>query len=627
MNKSYTTIIIYLPVFSVWAQSVPDTVPLSSVDIIASPVSFKNKTFDAGKKIQTLDSISKEVFVLNPLSDILNYQTAVFVKNYAPGSISSTSIRGGNAQQTMVLWNGVSINHPMLGQADFSQYPSGLFDDLSIEYGPSSALWGSSAVNATIQLYNTFAHQKKINLRYRRSSFNTHSIAMRINQGVHKFSMYAKPYFIVSQNNYKIGDSMELKNAHYIHKGLISGIEYAIHTHHRLQWHIWYNHYNRQLPNNYFFNNHAAHQMDKNIRSVLAYNFFDKKWKSSMRLAYLYDQLNYNDSLARINSYSHVHTWQNEENVWYDMRHNLQIFAGHQWVQHFAITNNYLSNKILSRHALFAGLQHQTNSLKYTFIVRKEWANIQSAIPITGNIGASYQIHPFVSLKTQSSLFYRLPTLNDLYWRGSGNPSLKPESGYHYEIGTVLRIPVQKWCSDIHSEITAFFKYTNNWIIWLPGNHAQPVPANIAAVWSRGTETDNYWLYQHVKTKIKLGVHTAYILSTIEKSTIANDASLGRQLIYTPRYNINGYGQVQIHHSFAMLTYQYVGYRFTTSDNLQWLEPYYIMNISVGQKFSFKYLAIQCITSIHNLLNTSYMIVTQRPMPGRSYSIQINIEL
>lgn len=608
------------------AQSFKDTLHLQDVNIYASLSQIKDKSFDAGKKIQYADSILQQVFSSNTLSDLLNYQTSVFIKNYAPGGIGSISIRGGNAQQTAVLWNGININHPMLGQTDFSQYTSGLFDNISIEYGGSSSLWGNAAMSGSVRLNNTFSNQNFLRLKYRTGSFHTNQFNLNAQIHQKKLSAYLNGNYVFSQNNYFIGDSIQLQNAHYILKDVQTGISYKFNSHHQLNWHFWVHSGINHIPNNYFYNTRSALQTMNNYRSVLDYVYEKSSWKMGVKTAYLLDDLNYTDSVSRIFSNSKVHTFQSEENIYKQINSSLLVMIGHQLVYHYAITNNYINNTYIIRNGLFAGIYQGIKKFKYNIIVRKEWANIQSEIPITGNIGAEYFIQKNISLKSQIATTYRLPTMNDLYWKGNGDIHLLPESGYSADGSILIKIPFQQKFL-FQTELSAFYRITNNWIIWLPGGSGQPVPKNIAQVFSRGTETNNSLTFKSQTFKFKMAVSSAYILSTVQKSNIINDASLGKQLIYTPRYNINGFLHTQYKNIFLVFTHQYIGYRFIASDNTQWLNPYHISNVSVGYNFSHQKFSTQILLGVNNLFNTSYMIIPQRPMPLRNYFVQINLQI
>ncbi|GIV29368.1 MAG: TonB-dependent receptor [Bacteroidia bacterium] len=619
-KEKYLLIVILSGINHAAGQFFHDTVLLNTVEVFY----LKDKSFDAGKKIESTDSVLKNIFSLAALSDLLNYQTAVFVKNYAPGSIGNISVRGGNAQQTAVLWNGININHPMLGQTDISQYASVLFDDVSVEYGASSSLWGSGAMNGSLRINNSFSDQ--FSFKYRAASFNTHQVFFRQGGTIRKLRYYFGAHHTQSENNYHIGDSIRLSNADFTLRDGMVGVAYDFSSHHRLKTHWWIHQGITHIPNNYFFNKYSALQKTFALRGVADYVYEASSWKLGVKTAYLNDGLYYKDSIARINSDSRVHTVQSEENVFYNIFNQAQLVLGHQFVFNYAITNNYLNNEYIARHSLYAGLKQAIGSFKYNLIVRKEWANISSFIPFTGNAGAEYRLHQNIHLKAQASSFYRLPTLNDLYWKGSGDISLKPESGYGYEGGIVFKFQIQKRL-EYFSEWTAFHRITDNWIIWLPGGSGSPVPANISKVRSRGTETDNHLLLIFKDWKIKVSVASAYILSTIEKSKISNDASVGKQLIYTPRYNVNGGVQLLFQKWFVLYTHQYVGYRFVSSDNLQWLEPYYIGNFAAGYNVHFKKTEIQITGGMNNVFNTSYMIVSQRPMPPRNYFVQINLHI
>ncbi len=605
------------------AQNIQDTIHLESIPVFATSTDVKDQTFQSGKKADSIDSLILKTLCVNSLGDVLNYQSSVFVKNYAPGSISSMSARGGNAQQTMVLWNGINIAHPMLGQSDVSQWNAGLFDAVQIEYGASSSLWGSGAINGAVQLNNTFDKQNHIQLSYRYGNFSTHQGLVKTYFNVSKIKTYVNSYWNQSDNNYIINDTLHLKNASYTNKGISGGIQLHINKHQKIQAHSWYHNGFRNLPNHYFNNLYAAQQYDETFRNVIDYLYSKNNWKVGIKLAYLFDKINYTDSVTRIFSRSSIHSFHTEEIIHKELKSHLQMMIGHQLIYNYAITNNYAKNQELVRHAVFMGISKRYKHINLNAIVRKEWTNIRTAIPFTGNIGAEYRLNSMLALKAQSSFFYRLPTLNDLYWKNSGDVHLAPEKGYHYEGGIVLKLVLTKLHSEIVSELTAFNKITNDWIIWLPGGSGQPVPANIAQVWSRGTETNSYYLLHLKKGKIKWTVNSAYILSTTEKSKINNDASIGKQLIYTPRYNINSSWQLIVKNFYTVYLFQYVGYRFISSDNLQWLNPYSVNNIITGYHFNFKKFSLNISFGINNLFNQKYMIIAQRPMLGRNYFIQV----
>ncbi|MCX7729381.1 MAG: TonB-dependent receptor, partial [Bacteroidia bacterium] len=438
MKLNYYILCSLLFFYSGFGQTLKDTIHLSEIEISPSLFTLKDKSFESGKKIEHTDTLLKKIFLLNALSDALNFQTSVFVKNYAPGGIGTASIRGGNASQTSVLWNGININHPMLGQSDFSQLSVSLFDNISVEYGASSSLWGSGAMNGSIRLENNFSLKEKFLFSYRRGSFNSNYWFGKFNSSIKNIKYYVSGNLQSSENNYSIGDSIQLKYAKFNMQDWNAGISYAFKNFHRISYHFWVHNGKNNQPNNYLNATYATLLTNQNIRNVVDYLFQEKSLKIGIKAAYLIDNLNYTDSVANINSKSKVHTVQTEENIYKPLTKNSQIVFGHQWVYNYAITNNYLNNSFINRHSVFIGYEHIIRKLAFNAIVRKEWANIAADIPLTSNVGVSYTIFRPFRLKAQLSKFYRLPTMNDLYWKGSRNQNLKPEDGYCYEGGIVI---------------------------------------------------------------------------------------------------------------------------------------------------------------------------------------------
>ena len=81
-------------------------------------------------------------------------ENATFFKQYGVSGSSTVSKRGADATQTQVVWNGLPINHPMLGMTDFNGISSFAFSEIFIIEGGNSALFGSGSVGGTIFLNN-----------------------------------------------------------------------------------------------------------------------------------------------------------------------------------------------------------------------------------------------------------------------------------------------------------------------------------------------------------------------------------------------------------------------------------------------------------------------------------------
>jgi hypothetical protein len=108
------------------------------------------------------------------------------------------------------------------------------------------------------------------------------------------------------------------------------------------------------------------------------------------------------------------------------------------------------------------------------------------------------------------------------------------------------------------------------------------------------------------------------VLSTTENSALPADASLHKQLIYTPRYTGNGTFFVQYKKLRVDYTQLYVGYRFTNSDNGSWLNPFTTGDVRASLRLD-EASRYSCSLLCSNLFNQAYAMVLGRPAALRYY--------
>ncbi len=592
----------------------------------------KQQILQASKKTTLIDSLILERYNTSSLADLLSNQSAIHIKSYGNGNLATTSIRGGNASQTAVLWNGLNIQNPMLGQTDLSLLPNLLFQNISLEYGGGSALNGSGAIGGSIQLRNTNSFNKGFatTLQVSGGSFDTKKLATSIQLSYKRISANTRIYYTSSQNNYSYNDTMDkvspnkkIAHADYLTKGLLQEFSFLLTPNQIINVRLWYNTTHRNLPS-YTNTISKQSQDDENLKINADWNYSKRNLKSIIRFAYFKDGLNYTDSSANIYSKTTVNTIILESDNTYTLKHHtFHIGANGTSYKSDAIT--YDSIYTLNKLAFFAAYKIQAlkSKLNYNISIRKEFTNLTS-IPFTGNTGIHYQIHKYLAAKINANTSFRQPTLNDLYWNPGGNPNLKPEQAYEFDGG--LEFKLQKKNVSLLFEGTYFNRHTSNWIIWLPSLNNYWTPQNIAQVYSRGAETKTELSYHHKEVLIKLIINTSYVLATNQTSKSENDNSIGRQLIYTPRYAVQAGIYITYKKASLLFNQTYTGYRFTTTDNSAWLTPYYAANIKASYNYSVKKMNIEVFGSINNLFNKNYTVVSNRPMPLRNFEAGIVIK-
>eukprot|EP01032_Pedospumella_encystans_P022719 gene22719-25736_t len=81
------------------------------------------------------------------ITDLLQRQRGIEIaRNGGPGTNSSVYLRGANANQTVVLVDGVRIGSITSGTASWSGIPLQAIERIEIVYGPMSTLYGADAI-------------------------------------------------------------------------------------------------------------------------------------------------------------------------------------------------------------------------------------------------------------------------------------------------------------------------------------------------------------------------------------------------------------------------------------------------------------------------------------------------
>jgi iron complex outermembrane receptor protein len=603
-----------------------------------SIIQTKQEQLETSKKTISFDSLTLARYTTSSLADLLSNQSTVYIKSYGNGNIATSSMRGGNASHTALLWNGLNIQNAILGQPDLSIVPTLFFNNISLEYGGGSAMWGSGAIGGSIHLQNKtiFDQGFKTKLQMSVGSFGTTKIASAVFLSYKKIISNTKIYYNGSENNYTYKDTIDKENpikqithANYTAKGLMQELSFLATENQKVNIRLWYNVMDRNLPS-LTLPNSKKNQEDENLKLNADWNYSKHKLNSIIRLGYFNDKLNYTDSAANLLiSKSKTKTIITEsDNIISHKNHKFNFgtnFTNYQvtlFSQEAKKDTSYFYH--LSKLAFFGAykLSLLNSKLNYNLSVRKEFTS-QTEIPFTGNTGIYYQFTRLVAAKINANKSFKQPSLSDLYWNPGGNPNLKPEDSYEFEGG--LEANYKKNNFSLLVEVTYFNRHTKNLITWLPNGSGNWSPKNIPEVYSRGAETKTELTYFKKEVLIKLIVHTSYVLSTYQKNISVNDNSEGRQLIFTPRYNGQGTLLLSYKNLNLLFNNNYTGYRFISTDNSSWLYPYYIANLRCSYSYAFSSVNMEIFYNINNLFNKNYVVVPNNPMPLRNYEIGITI--
>ncbi len=608
----------------------PDSV--YTVEEVQIPSSRLNR-FATGSKIIEIDSMVLTQHNNRTLAELLANESQVFVKSYGIAGLSSPSFRGTNASQTAILWNGFNISSPMNGMQDLTLLPVGFSNDIKIQYGGSSALWGSGAIGGSIHLINTPEFNKGLSASTSLSigSFDAHQENIEMGISTKRFISITKFFHHEAKNNFPYTNIAQfgkpehkMSNAEFNQNGLLQENYVKLTQNQTLSLRFWYQHNHRNIPGSMTVAQSKADQTDEALRSTIEWQRIKDKTSYFMRAAYFDEALDYTDPQINLISTSRSKALITEAEVKYKLTDNQLLNIGINNTYNQATTENYNFSPTQNKTSFFGSyqLKNKKSTFRNTLSARQEFVS-NGLRPFTASFGTELWLLKTIRTRGSISKNYRLPTFNDLYWAQGGNPNLLPEDGLSEEIGLAYILYKDKFA--IEYELTGINSNVKNWIMWIPNDVGIWSPKNVVEVWSRGIENDLKVSYTLGKIKTNVNVHYQFIKTTNEKIMTNDQSSLHNQLIYTPTEKISSRFGVEFKRFRIGITYNYIGYRYTTSDNSQYLDPYYTLNIDLSKTVVLNHLAIKSYIQLNNITNESYQIIAFYPTPRQNFQIGLVI--
>ena len=587
----------------------------------------------AGFNQEDTDSLDRLKHSFSGLDKLLARQAGLFVRSYGPGILATMSVRGGSASQTALFWQGVPLENPMSAQNDLSLLPVFFFDDISMQYGGSSARWGSGAMAGALFLESSGPQQEGSSLSggLEATSLEGFSQQGRADYAGPRLRTSIRAFNHRSANKYQFTNTASPNNprqtqqyAAYNGRGLLGEAQLRIGRRHLAGINLWMQSDLRNIPPALYQRHSGAQQQDRATRLTANWQSETGPLRISWRGAWFDEALTYRDSL-NLESHSHWQTLQQEAETAWQAGTALLIHAGIRQRQVRAGADNYGDQASRDLIAFYASASWASpdERLQLRTEGRQEvGGGLQ--IPFVPAAGIAWKAGRGFLLKANAGKNFRLPTLNDLYWSPGGNPDLRPEKGWSQDAGIF-------WESSSASQsfsVTAFHRVISDWIAWLPGSGGLIwSPVNILQVRSYGMEarvsgaTNLPWL------KFSWQAGWDHSISKNMKGTGPNDRSKGKQLIYVPKNR--GQMNLRFERGAFRLDYDHAitGRSYTSSDNQQWITAWHQGDLMLGGTMDRPAHQVYLFLQLINIWNQNYEIMPARPMPLRFFKAGIQLKL
>lgn len=380
---------------------------------------------------------------LGSVADVLRRQRGIeIVRNGGAGTNTSVYLRGSNANQVVVLIDGVRVGSSTTGSASWNAIPLSSIDHIEIVYGPLSSLYGADAIGGVVQIftrksegqpafvasggggtYGSNQYDASVSGSTRGSSGGEHSVSYALS-GAHEESNG------FNATRPGVGSSYNRDDDGYTRNSFNGRVAWQLAPGHEIGAQLLKSRLNAQ------YDNGSAAYDAHNLQELESYSVFANDrilpwWHSTAQASRSNDKSGSftASGISQINTRQDEYTWQNTFDVGPD---TLQVLVGHR------------KEDVLSSSSAALTRARVTNSVAASYDMRRGSHLVDVSVrndhsvygsKTTGAAGYGYEFSKDLRATASFGTSFRAPTFNELYYPGYGLPTNKPEQGKNAEVG------------------------------------------------------------------------------------------------------------------------------------------------------------------------------------------------
>lgn len=543
------------------------------------------------------------------------------IRSYGPGLSATYSSRGSSSSQVNLYWNNLPLNSPGLGSTDIGLLPSDGFALIQVN-GGGSTLYGNQAMGAVVSV-NQIPLRKTETIRIGGGlgSFGKYFVNVSWKIQGEKWKNTTSLNYQQAENDFVYtyrNQEYNRKNADVMLLNITNDFSYKFSEKTNLKLAYWGTFAERGSPASYVPTALASNRLeDQNHKVVAVYNQKLKRGALMLTQSYLSENQRFiSNNLNELNSTQAIVT---KVTYSFPVAHYWSFFVGadNNWTK---AKGESKSNAVQNNFAVFGSVNLNKERLNAVLAVRQEMIDAEIA-PFSPSLALEYTLVKNLALIGNVSYNFRYPSLNDKYWTVGGNPDLLPEQGWNGEVG--LRY------SDRHFELKSIYYSQNveNFIQWVPASGIIWSPQNVKQVSIEGVESSLSYKNTFGKFNAGFSLGHLYNNSVVTESSIPNDASVGKQLIYNPqqKFTASIFG---VYRSFKLMVGSvYTGKVYARADNsaLSIVEQFNIFNAQASYRLRIKKTTLEVHFAALNFTNENYQTIKNYPMPGINFSTGVTL--
>ncbi len=528
------------------------------------------------------------------------------VETGAPGQLATASIRGSEAQQVLVLLDGIRLNSPQLGQFDLANLPVPLdqIERIEVLRGPASALYGSNALAGVIHIITRRPEaEPRTSFSWSEARHDTREVGFSASRRVGSLG-------------YRFGASRDHSQGYRDNSDLdrttLDGL---------LAW---------DLPGGFVVEAHGYH-LQKEIGVPGMKGVFltpdarqqDENTSAAVSLKGPVGPL----TVAGRGGYDRFDNRYRDPGAFFptDDRHLAETVGGEVQIDTPLRGRGLTLGSELYRDFLDSSANGEHDQSRWAAFGQQEvglapWVSLLVGVRYDGHSEFRNEWSPRVSLllspwdatqvRVSAGRAYRAPTFNDRFWPFDGftrgNPDLEPETAWEYEAGVAQGLG--RWGS---VSLTGFRRDAKDLIDWRPEDPADPFsvwsPVNVGTsrIWGAEAATGLSPL-----RGVGLGANYTY-LHAVDRDT-------GELLPGKPRHQVGAHLDVE---PFWELRFRVAGRyaRYAAAPNRP--DPAYtVFDARVFRPLIVAdAVALDLTLGVDNLFDRDYEINPGFPMPPRTW--------
>ncbi len=507
------------------------------------------------------------------------------------GHVTSVFTRGTDSNQTLVLWNGIPLNEPILGGFDWAFLPTDGVERVEVVRGPFSALYGSNAIGGVVQVFTGGGQGTSLRLEGGEDGYLRGGVTAGYDLGATRLDVLG---------HVRRGDG-EFANDFYDSEELAARAQWAVTAGGSLGLLVRFNDSDVGIP----FSGSRATPFRRTAwreqELAVPFNLTRGPWRVNALLSGVSTELAFRDPGSSF-SRSDI-DWEvlrGRVVTSYDVREGSWLACGAEWQrQQASNASNFgvsLDDDSQTDAAVLGQGHYEAGKAQIDLGLRAE-DNEFFGSHWSPKAGVVWLLSEALRLHASYGEGFRAPSLGELLFPFSGNPDLEPETSRSYEAG--LDYDLGRWGLGL----AGFHNRLRNQIDF---DFVAARNVNIGNVRTRGVEAEVHYRTAAVRVRLN-GTY----LDT-------EDLGTGLELLRRPQRNANLLVTLRPAAAFTLnLVGRYVGERpdihpdfFTRVTN-----PSYTRLDVAAQWQALPWLAPYA--RVENAADEDYAEVVGFPAPGR----------